>query len=82
MFHQGVHLFDLRINPISLRTGWAKIDQLMPNFSEGHFGMPGADSRTLCRRTLLKNEVYCPSFSILLGREELAQPPEIVVHYS
>ena len=54
----------------------------MPNVSERHFGMPGQIRGLSVRRTLFKDEVYCPSFSILLGREELAQPPEIVVHYS
>ena len=44
----------------------------MPIFSEGHFGMPGQIRGLSVGAGSFEDENYCPSFSILLGREKLA----------
>ena len=41
-------------------------------FSEGHFGMPGQIRGLSVGAVFFEDEDYCPSFIILLGREELA----------
>ena len=45
---------------------------MMPNFSEGHFGVPGQIRGLSIGAHFFEDEDYCSSFSILLGREELA----------
>ena len=44
----------------------------MPIFSEGHFDMPGQIRGLSVGAGFFEDKYYCPSFSILLGREELA----------
>jgi len=45
---------------------------MMPNFSEGHFNTPGQIRGRSVGNGFLEDEDYCSSFSILLGRKELA----------
>ena len=53
--------------------GWLTfIKYGMPIFSEGHFGIPGQILGLSVGACFLEDEDYCSSFSILLGREELA----------
>ena len=44
----------------------------MPNFSEDYFGVPGQICGLSVGPGFFEDEDYCSSFSILLGREELA----------
>ena len=61
----GTHLTD----QVWVREGNAWV---MPNFSGGHFGMPGQIRELSVGAGFFEDEDYRPSFSILLGREELA----------
>ena len=44
----------------------------MPNVSEGYFGMLGQTRGLSVGAGFFEDEDYCSSFSILVGREELA----------